>query len=164
MSESHIFILTMVISVASLVVAALLARWVLQKDTGTPEMQHISNAIKSGAEAFLRRQNTTIIVFAAILAVLIYLGYGILGGKWELAWRMTVSYIAGAACSVFAGFVGMAISIRANIRTASAARRSLNEALQIALRGGAMSRIITALQSPQIRWCVCAKHLRQPRP
>lgn len=147
MSEHVVFWIAMAISVGSLGMAAWLASWVLKKDTGTAEMQHISNAIKSGAEAFLRRQNGTIAMLSVVLAVLIYAGYAFLAKDTSLALSMTVSFVAGALCSGLAGFVGMFVSIRANIRTASAARRSLNEALQIALRGGAVSGLLVVALS-----------------
>ncbi len=127
----------LLISVFSLIVAALLARWVLSNDTGTPEMRVISDAIKEGAEAFLRRQYTTIFSLGAVVAVVLFLLY--FHTNMELAWKTTVAFITGAACSGFAGFMGMFVSIRSNIRAASAARSSLNRALQIALRGGAVS-------------------------
>ena len=130
-----------VLSIAffSLLVAALLARHVIAFDTGTLEMQKISNAIKSGAEAFMARQNRTILALSLAVAALIYLGYFFLKEDSLLARRMTISFIAGALCSTLAGFSGMWVSIRSNIRTASAARTSLNKALQIALRGGAVT-------------------------
>jgi K(+)-stimulated pyrophosphate-energized sodium pump len=147
MSGNVIFAIVMVISVASLAVAFGLARWVLAKETGTPEMRKISDAIKAGAEAFLRRMNTTIASLAIVLAVIIYVGYAYLGGEPHKALIMTVSYLAGALCSGVAGYVGMFVSIRSNIRTASAARTSLNDALQIALRGGAVSGILVVALS-----------------
>ncbi len=127
------------ISVLSLAVAVALAKHVIGQDTGTPQMQKISNAIKQGAEAFLKRQNQTILLLSLVLAVVIYLGYFFGKHDSTLAMRMTVSFVAGALCSTLAGFSGMWVSIRANIRTASAARNSLNGALQIALRGGAVT-------------------------
>src|SRR5437867_838547 len=127
------------ISILSLLVAAGLAKYVISQDAGTPQMQKISNAIKQGAEAFLRRQNRTILSLALALAVVIYLGYWLGKGDSTLAMRMTVSFVAGALCSTLAGFSGMWVSIRSNIRTASAARTSLNRALQISLRGGAVT-------------------------
>ncbi|HWQ56056.1 MAG TPA: sodium-translocating pyrophosphatase [Bryobacteraceae bacterium] len=128
----------LLISVLALGVAAALAKYVIGHDTGTPEMRKISDAIRVGAEAFLRRQNRTIIGLAVLLAVVIFLGY-MYGKGMDLAVRMTISFVAGAACSLLAGFSGMWVSIRANIRVASAARTSLNKALQIALRGGAVT-------------------------
>ncbi len=132
-------VLVLAISLLSLGVAALFSRYVLAQDTGTPQMQKISNAIKEGAEAFLRRQYKTIIGLSVVLAAIIYVGY--LFGKEDatLAFRMTVSFIVGALCSLAAGFSGMWVSIRSNIRVASAARTDLNRALQIALRGGAVT-------------------------
>ena len=127
------------ISVLSLIVAAALAKYVVGQDAGTAQMQKISNAIKQGAEAFLRRQNKTIVALAIGLAAVIFLGYAFGKGNMTLAVRMTISFILGAACSLLAGFSGMWVSIRSNIRVASAARTSLNKSLQIALRGGAVT-------------------------
>ncbi len=128
-----------VLSALSLGVAVLLTAYVLRQDTGTPQMQDISNAIKEGAEAFLRRQYTTIGGLTVVLAAIIFLGYWQGKGDLTIAWRTTVAFIVGALCSAIAGFSGMFVSIRANIRAASAARTSLNRALQIALRGGAVT-------------------------
>ncbi len=131
--------LVLAISVLSLLAAVLFARYVLVQDTGTAQMRKISDAIKLGAEAFLRRQNKTIIGLAVVLAAIIYVGYLTGKGDNSLAMRMTVSFVLGAVCSLVAGFSGMWVSIRTNIRVASASRTSLNRALQIALRGGAVT-------------------------
>jgi K(+)-stimulated pyrophosphate-energized sodium pump len=77
MSYASALPLVLTFSVGSLFVAWFLARWVLAKDTGTAAMQQISNAIKQGAEAFLRRQNRTIGLLAGLLAVVIFLLYGL---------------------------------------------------------------------------------------
>jgi K(+)-stimulated pyrophosphate-energized sodium pump len=114
------------ISVLCLFVAFLFARHVLSQDAGTAQMQKISNAIKAGAEAFLNRQYRTIVVLAAALAVIIYLGYFFGKNDGPLAFRMTLSFALGAICSLAAGFCGMFVSIRTNIRAASACRTSLN--------------------------------------
>lgn len=145
--------LIMGISLLGVGVASLLARHVLAMDTGTPEMRHISDAIKSGAEAFLKRQNRTILKLAAPLACLILL-YGMLKApngmdiapRYEIAIWMTLSFVLGALCSGLAGYAGMWVAIRANIRTASGAMRSINDALQAALRSGAVAGLfVTAL-------------------
>jgi K(+)-stimulated pyrophosphate-energized sodium pump len=128
----------MIVSVASLGVAALFTRQVLKADSGTAGMQEIAAAIKEGAEAFMRRQYTTIALFTLALAVVIFVFYASHKGT-ELAWKTTVSFIVGAVCSGIAGFSGMFVSIRANLRSASAARSSLNRALMLALRGGAVT-------------------------
>jgi K(+)-stimulated pyrophosphate-energized sodium pump len=120
--------LVVAICFLSLAFAVYLARYVIQKDAGTPKMQEISNAIKEGAEAFLSRQNRTIISLSAVLAVLIFLLYAFVRTPSkadpvppvELAFWTTLAFVLGAACSVVAGYVGMWVSIRANIRTAAA--------------------------------------------
>ncbi|HEY0459800.1 MAG TPA: sodium-translocating pyrophosphatase [Pyrinomonadaceae bacterium] len=135
------------ISVLAILFALFLVKNVLARDTGTPEMQAISDAIKEGAEAFLARQNKTIGTLAVVVAALLFLLYAFLRpiskydplSPYALAGWTIGSFIFGAACSVIAGYIGMWISIRTNIRTASAAVRSLNDALQTALRGGAVA-------------------------
>ncbi|WP_165423288.1 sodium-translocating pyrophosphatase [Ktedonosporobacter rubrisoli] len=124
--------------------AAYLAGYVLRKDTGTPAMQKVSNAIFSGAMAFLNRQYRTIAVlavFAAIIvaAVLALLGQGSAADKFNLAWHTAIAFLIGALCSGVSGYIGMYVAVKSNIRTASAATRSLGEALMVALRGGAVS-------------------------
>jgi K(+)-stimulated pyrophosphate-energized sodium pump len=127
------------ISVCGILIAAGLARSVIRKDAGTPEMRRISDAIKLGAEAFLRRQSRTIFLLALALAVIIFVGYSLSSGGSALAMRMTISFVLGAACSALAGFSGMWVSIRTNIRVASAARFGMRGAMRIALRGGAVT-------------------------
>ena len=146
------------VSLLSLVAAILFARWVLAKDTGTDAMRSISDAIKEGAEAFLSRQFRTIGIYSVGLAILIFVMYAFVRelNREELAQHLTkvglaastvISFILGALCSGVAGYIGMWVSIRSNIRTASAARTSLNDALQIALRGGAVSGIFVVAMS-----------------
>jgi K(+)-stimulated pyrophosphate-energized sodium pump len=128
----------MLVSAASLVMAGYFTRHVLSADTGTPKMQAIAGAIKEGAEAFLRRQYTTIYAISIILAILLFLLYYTRSGL-GMAWRTALAFMVGAICSGFAGFSGMFVSIRTNLRAASAARTSLNRALQLAIRGGAVT-------------------------
>src|SRR5713101_6674674 len=149
-------ILVLGISIFGLLAAWFLARWVLGKSVGSEAMQKISNAIKEGAEAFLRRQNRTIVMLAVLFAAILFVGYGFVrshhdfdpvASPLELASWITLSFVLGALCSVFAGYVGMWVSIRSNIRTATAALTSLNDALRIALRGGAVSGLLVVAMS-----------------
>ena len=129
--------------------AIYLARDVLARDTGTPEMQAVAGTIFEGAVAFIKRQYTTIFILAVVGSILI----GAL-----IAWVETpevadvpsmaglpigimtgVAFFVGALCSMASGIIGMFVAVRANVRTASAARRSLVEAVQVAMRGGAVS-------------------------
>ncbi len=127
----------MAVSGISLLMAWIFTRQVLSADTGTAQMQEIAGAIKEGAEAFMKRQYKTIYALSVVLAVLIYIFYLNKGG--DLALKMVIAFFAGAICSGLAGLSGMFVSIRANLRAASAARTSLNRAMQLALRGGAVT-------------------------
>jgi K(+)-stimulated pyrophosphate-energized sodium pump len=127
--------ITLVIPIAGavgLAFAGYLTWYVFRKDQGTHEMQEISNAIRQGAEAYMRRQYSTIIIISVLLAIVI--AFLITPRYW-----VGLSFIIGAMASALSGYIGMYVSVRSNIRTASAARRSLNEALVISFRGGAVS-------------------------
>src|SRR5512144_2993364 len=112
--------------------AAYLARDVLGRDTGTPEMQEIASTIIEGAMAFLRRQYTTIAIFAAVTAVLVGVLLAVIPqsnagtdvSQTTLGILTAVAFLLGAACSAVSGYIGMFVAVRANLRTASAARRS----------------------------------------
>jgi len=127
--------ITLVIPIAGLVglaFAGYLTWYVFRKDLGSPEMQEIGDAIRQGAQAFMKRQYTTIIIISVLLAVLI--AVAIEPKPW-----VGLSFLVGASASALSGYIGMYVSVRSNIRTAAAARRSLNEALVTSFRGGAVS-------------------------
>ncbi|MBI1935547.1 sodium-translocating pyrophosphatase [Candidatus Woesearchaeota archaeon] len=136
-----------IISVLALLFAGWLTRDVLKRDSGTPAMKEVANAIKIGAEAFVKRQYTTIAVLSAVLAVIIFVAYAFFAKNYALGWRTSVSFLFGAASSAFAGIFGMWISVRANSRTASAARTSMNDAFVTAFRGGAVTGIVIVAMS-----------------
>ncbi len=124
--------------------AVYLVFYVLRKDTGTPGMQKIANAIFAGATAFLNRQYRTIAMLSILAAVLVagalaLLGQGSEADKINLAWHTAAAFLVGALCSGISGYIGMYVAVQSNSRTASAARRSLGEALVVSLRGGAVS-------------------------
>jgi K(+)-stimulated pyrophosphate-energized sodium pump len=130
------------VGVLALLAAFILARVVLAGDTGSADMRVISDAIREGAEAFLSRQYRSIGIMAVVLAIIIFLGYYFSPSTRAVAIPTVISFLVGAICSGLAGFTGMYVSIRANIRTAAAARSSLNGALQSALRGGAVTGLV----------------------
>jgi K(+)-stimulated pyrophosphate-energized sodium pump len=134
--------IALAVGVLALLVAMLIARSVIAGDTGTADMRAISDAIREGAEAFLARQYRTIGVIAVILAVIVFVGYHASPRTAPFALRTVISFLVGAMCSGIAGFTGMYVSIRTNIRAAAAARSSLNKALQAALRGGAVTGLV----------------------
>src|SRR4051812_46283105 len=134
--------------VIAVLFALYLARDVLSRDAGTKEMQDVAGTIREGADAFIRRQYVTIAVLALVGAVVIGAVIAIFETQQvadtkvfglDLGWRTGLAFIVGAACSMASGIIGMYISVKANVRTAAAARRSLVEAVQVAMRGGAVS-------------------------
>jgi len=138
-------------AVTALAFALYFYRDIFSKDTGTAEMQKISNAIKEGAMAYLARQYKTIAIISVILAAIL----GIAGafGAFDMTpeahgkWTISLAFLVGAGFSILSGYIGMYISVNANIRTASAARRSLGEAFKCSFRGGAISGIAVATLS-----------------
>jgi K(+)-stimulated pyrophosphate-energized sodium pump len=120
---------------------------VLRRDAGTKQMQVIGGTILEGAMAFLRRQYTTIGILAVFTAVIIGAVVGLLRGAegiegmtpFGIAWHTAVAFIVGAFCSAISGFIGMYISVKSNVRCANAARKSLNDAIKVALYGGSVS-------------------------
>ena len=95
---------------AGVVTAIYLSRFVMAQDCGTQKMQDISNAIKEGAEAFLRRMNKTILVLSIVFSVFLYVFYLKFKGP-EIARNMTIGFLLGALSSALSGFVGMYVSI-----------------------------------------------------
>lgn len=115
--------------ILGLLFAFYFAKSVLKENPGNARMQELSKAIQEGAMAFLNRQYRTLIPFALALFVLLWIGKG---------WETAVSFLVGATLSAGAGYIGMSITTRANSRTTEAARTSLNKALGVAFRGGAV--------------------------
>ncbi|MDP2933336.1 MAG: sodium/proton-translocating pyrophosphatase, partial [bacterium] len=156
MSEIFLLSVVLAVSVLGLITAYLLAKWVLKKGVGSEAMRAISGAIKEGAEAFVRRQFKTIIILAVAVAGLLFVGYGFLrthqdfdpaDSSLSMAFWISFSFILGAICSLIAGYIGMWISIRANIRTAVGTMKSANDGLRIALRSGAVSGLMVVAMS-----------------
>ncbi len=145
--DSEYLWISLIIGLLGLIAALLFARGVMGNDSGTAEMQRISNAIRQGAEAYMKRQYSTIGWIALVLAVVLFIGYSLSPFTRPYAWKVVVSFLIGAICSALSGLTGMAVSIRSNIRTAAAARTSLGKALQIALRGGAVTGLVVVALS-----------------
>ena len=126
-----------IIGGVALVFAALLIVRVMKADEGNNRMRAIGLAIKEGALAFLRREYLALVPFVVVVAVILWLLIDrYTGGSWIP--RTAIAYLVGTICSATAGFIGMNVAIRANVRTAAAAMRGLNPALRVAFSSGAV--------------------------
>ncbi|MGH9582429.1 MAG: sodium/proton-translocating pyrophosphatase, partial [Bryobacteraceae bacterium] len=146
-SERLYLWISLAVGVLGLIAAFGFARFVLASDTGSVEMRKISDAIQKGAEAFMKRQYGTIAIIASVLAIILYVGYRLSPYTAPFANKVVISFLIGALCSAISGQTGMWVSIRTNIRTASAARTSMGKALQMALRGGAVTGLVVVALS-----------------
>lgn len=137
----------------SVLVIMYLIKYIFNQPMGNENMQKISNAIKEGAMAFLKRQYKTIAIIATIMFVLIVFAtyYGNLSSGNKIAIGKAIyigsSFIAGAFCSALSGFIGMYITVNCNIRTAKGATNGLNDALKISFRGGAITGLAVTVLS-----------------
>ncbi len=130
-------IFTVAAGLSALAFAGYLTWGILKKETGTPRMRAISDAIREGAMTYLKRQYRTIMIFIAVLTGILSLSLGPF---------TALAFVVGAICSALAGYIGMSVAVRANVRTAHAARAGMNDALIVAFRGGSvMGMLVTGL-------------------
>ncbi|MCL6713619.1 sodium-translocating pyrophosphatase [Pseudomonas sp. R2.Fl] len=135
MLEQHGLTLSLVCAAVAILYGIFSARWILSRPAGNPRMQEIAAAVQEGASAYLRRQYTTI----AIVGVILFLIVGLVPA---LGWPTAIGFAIGALLSGVAGFIGMFVSVRANVRTAEAATHGLNQALKISFTGGAVTGLL----------------------
>ena len=167
MDASALQLIILPAGVIAVLFALYLARDVLSRDTGTDAMRDVAGTIFEGAVAFIRRQYSTIAILALLGAVVITAVITVLVtpqvadtqfSGLDLGWRTGIAFLVGAACSMASGIIGMYISVKSNVRTAAAARRSLVEAVQVAMRGGAVSGFLVVALSLLGVWGIFAAY------
>lgn len=139
MSDSAIITFALIAAAAGIAYGLYLAMWVFKLNAGNVKMQEIAKAIQEGAAAYMNRQYRTVGMVAAVLFVLLW-GGGAVSDKFGLL--TAVGFLVGAGASAIAGYVGMIIAVRANVRTAQAAHDGMNAALTVAFRGGAVTGLL----------------------
>src|SRR5919197_1683018 len=133
--SGHAVLFALICSAAAIAYGLYLTYWLLGRPAGTERMQEIARAVQEGAAAYLRRQYSTI----AVVAIAPFL---LLGFYHKLGWGTAVGFLIGAALSAAAGFIGMKVAVRSNVRTAEAAKSGLKPALNVAFRAGSVTGLL----------------------
>ena len=132
---SHLYWISLVASIVALVFAYMQAKIVLNSDEGTDRMKQISQFVRTGASAFLKRQYRTVVIFFVVMFAVLC----VMAATNKLTWYVPFAFITGGFFSGMSGYIGMSIATRANNRTACAAQQRLNKGLR-------------ALRTSQQRW------------
>ncbi len=123
-------LLSIIASFVALIFGALLVRWILKLPAGEGKMTGVAHAIQEGARAYLGRQYKVVALIGAIVFIILWVALG---------FSYAIGFVVGAVLSALAGYIGMNISVRANVRTAEAAKSGLSQAFDVAVRGGAVT-------------------------
>jgi K(+)-stimulated pyrophosphate-energized sodium pump len=139
--SNNAILVAVICGLIAVVYGILLIRWLLALPAGDEVMQRIAGAVQEGAKAYLARQYRTIAMVGVVVFVVLLVALGV-GKDWTYGWHAAVGFVIGACLSAAAGYIGMMVSVRVNVRTAEAARQGLGRALTVAFRGGAVTGLL----------------------
>ena len=139
--SNNAMLLAVVCGLVAVVYGVLLIRWLLALPAGDEVMQRVAGAVQEGAKAYLGRQYRTVAMVGVVVFVILLVALGI-GKDWTYGWHAAVGFVVGAVLSAAAGYIGMMVSVRVNVRTAEAARKGLGPALKVAFRGGSVTGLL----------------------
>jgi K(+)-stimulated pyrophosphate-energized sodium pump len=139
-SENAVLI-AVICALVAVVYGVVLRSWLMKLPAGDDKMQAVSGAVQEGARAYLNRQYRTIAMVGAVVFVILLVALG-LEKDWTYGWHAAVGFLVGAGLSASAGYIGMMVSVRVNVRTAEAARGGLAPALKVAFRGGSVTGLL----------------------
>ena len=139
--SDHAVLLAVICGLVAVAYGVLLIRWLLALPTGDERMRAVSGAVQEGAKAYLGRQYRTIAMVGAVVFLILGVALGAKQG-WGLGWETAIGFVIGAVLSASAGYIGMMVSVRVNVRTAEAAKKGLGPALKVAFRGGSVTGLL----------------------
>jgi K(+)-stimulated pyrophosphate-energized sodium pump len=134
-------LIAVICALVAVVYGVVLRSWLMKLPAGDEKMQAVSGAVQEGAKAYLNRQYRTIAMVGAVVFVILLVALG-LEKDWTYGWHAAVGFLVGACLSAAAGYIGMMVSVRVNVRTAEAARGGLSPALKVAFRGGSVTGLL----------------------
>jgi K(+)-stimulated pyrophosphate-energized sodium pump len=134
-------LIAVICALVAVVYGVVLRSWLMKLPAGDEKMQAVSGAVQEGAKAYLNRQYRTIAMVGAVVFVILLVALG-LEKDWTYGWHAAVGFLVGAGLSAAAGYIGMMVSVRVNVRTAEAARGGLAPALKVAFRGGSVTGLL----------------------